>query len=102
MVTLLGKTMSTSSFAMYTFAAAVLVQALTLVCFSSFADHGMFVFQLLILSRGFLLLKQPRNFSHVMLTLSKDHIARSPSCYLHTLVLLPAVSSSSSRPVYST
>jgi UMF1 family MFS transporter len=51
MVTLLGKTMSTSSFAMYTFATAVLVQALTLVCFSSFADHGMFVFQLLILSR---------------------------------------------------
>jgi UMF1 family MFS transporter len=41
MVTLLGKTMSTSSFAMYTFSAAVLVQAVTLVCFSSFADHGM-------------------------------------------------------------
>ncbi|KAF2821990.1 autophagy-related protein 22-1 [Ophiobolus disseminans] len=40
MVTMLGKTMSTSSFAMYTFSAAVLVQALTLVCFSSFADHG--------------------------------------------------------------
>jgi len=40
MVTLLGKTMSTSSFAMYTFSAAVLVQALTLVSFSSFADHG--------------------------------------------------------------
>jgi UMF1 family MFS transporter len=37
----LGKTMSTSSFAMYTFSAAVMVQAVTLVCFSSFADHGM-------------------------------------------------------------
>jgi UMF1 family MFS transporter len=42
MVTLLGKTMSTSSFAMYTFSAAVLVQAVMLVGFSSFADYGMF------------------------------------------------------------
>jgi UMF1 family MFS transporter len=41
MIKFLGKTMSTSSFAMYTFSAAVLVQAVTLVCFSSFADHGM-------------------------------------------------------------
>lgn len=42
MVTLMGRTMSTSSFAMYTFSTAVLVQALILVFFSSFADHGMF------------------------------------------------------------
>lgn len=41
MITFLGKEMSTSSYAMYSFAAAVLVQAVTLVCFSSFADHGM-------------------------------------------------------------
>jgi hypothetical protein len=42
MVTLLGRTMSTSSFAMYTFSAAVLVQAVMLIGFSSFADYGMF------------------------------------------------------------
>ncbi|KAI1569203.1 ATG22 multi-domain protein [Pyrenophora tritici-repentis] len=35
----LGKDMSTSSFAMYTFSTAVLLQALVLICFSSFADH---------------------------------------------------------------
>ncbi|KAF2022984.1 autophagy-related protein-like protein 22 [Setomelanomma holmii] len=40
MINFLGTTISTSSFAMYTFSSAVLVQALTLVCFSSFADHG--------------------------------------------------------------
>ncbi|KAF1847772.1 autophagy-related protein 22-1 [Cucurbitaria berberidis CBS 394.84] len=40
MVLFLGKEMSTSSFAMYTFSAAVLIQAVMLVCFSSFADHG--------------------------------------------------------------
>lgn len=40
MVTLLGKDVSTSSFSLYTFSAAVLVQALVLVLFSSFADHG--------------------------------------------------------------
>jgi UMF1 family MFS transporter len=40
MVTLLGKEMSTSSFSLYTSSAAVLVQAVTLVCLSSFADHG--------------------------------------------------------------
>ncbi|KAH7068031.1 autophagy-related protein 22-1 [Paraphoma chrysanthemicola] len=40
MIEFLGTTISTSSFAMYTFSSAVLVQALTLVCFSSFADHG--------------------------------------------------------------
>jgi UMF1 family MFS transporter len=40
MIHFLGITMSTSSFAMYTFSSAVLVQALTLVCFSSFADYG--------------------------------------------------------------
>ncbi|CAE7033997.1 hypothetical protein P3342_007209 [Pyrenophora teres f. teres] len=40
MVRYLGKDMSTSSFAMYTFSTAVLLQALVLICFSSFADHG--------------------------------------------------------------
>lgn len=40
MVRFLGRDMSTSSFAMYSFSAAVMVQAVTLVCFSSFADHG--------------------------------------------------------------
>lgn len=40
-VRFLGSDMTTASFAMYTFSAAVLVQAITLVCFSSFADHGM-------------------------------------------------------------
>ncbi|KAL7778250.1 hypothetical protein CFE70_004927 [Pyrenophora teres f. teres 0-1] len=39
MVRYLGKDMSTSSFAMYTFSTAVLLQALVLICFSSFADH---------------------------------------------------------------
>lgn len=42
MIEILGKAMSTSSFAMYTSSAAVLVQAVTLVCFSSFADYGRF------------------------------------------------------------
>jgi UMF1 family MFS transporter len=42
MIKVLGKVISTSSFAMYTFSAAVLVQAITLVCVSSFADHGRF------------------------------------------------------------
>ncbi|KAF2262984.1 autophagy-related protein-like protein 22 [Lojkania enalia] len=36
----LGRDVTTASFAMYTLSAAVLVQALTLACFSSFADHG--------------------------------------------------------------
>jgi UMF1 family MFS transporter len=40
MISFLGRTMSTSSFAMYTFSAAVMVQALTLICTSSFADYG--------------------------------------------------------------
>ncbi|KAH9863995.1 hypothetical protein J1614_009928 [Plenodomus biglobosus] len=39
-VSLLGLDINTASFAMYTFSLAVLVQALTLVCFSAFADHG--------------------------------------------------------------
>lgn len=42
MIHLLGKDLSTSSFSLYTFSAAVLVQALVLVLFSSFADHGGF------------------------------------------------------------
>ncbi|KAI4952699.1 hypothetical protein J4E91_003171 [Alternaria rosae] len=40
MVRYLGRDMSTSSFAMYTFSTAVLLQAVVLICFSSFADHG--------------------------------------------------------------
>lgn len=43
MVRLLGKDLSTSSFSLYTFSAAVLVQALVLVLFSSFADHGLWM-----------------------------------------------------------
>ncbi|PVH95508.1 autophagy-related protein-like protein 22 [Periconia macrospinosa] len=39
-VRFLGSEVTTTSFAMYTTSAAVLVQALTLICFSSFADHG--------------------------------------------------------------
>ncbi|KAF2014759.1 autophagy-related protein-like protein 22 [Aaosphaeria arxii CBS 175.79] len=39
-VRFLGSEVTTASFAMYTFSAAVLMQAITLVCFSSFADHG--------------------------------------------------------------
>ncbi|CAD0016592.1 unnamed protein product [Aureobasidium pullulans] len=35
-----GKDISTASFAMYTFSIAVLVQAIVLISFSSFADHG--------------------------------------------------------------
>ena len=40
MVHFLGKTTTTSSFAMYTFSAAVFVQALVLISFSSVADYG--------------------------------------------------------------
>lgn len=40
MVNFLGAEITTASFAMYTSSAAVLVQAVTLICFSSFADHG--------------------------------------------------------------
>ncbi|EMD90738.1 hypothetical protein COCC4DRAFT_186353 [Bipolaris maydis ATCC 48331] len=40
MVTYLGMQMSTSSLALYTSSAAVLLQALVLVCLSSFADYG--------------------------------------------------------------
>lgn len=36
----MGKELSTSSFSLYTFSAAVFVQAVVLVLFSSFADHG--------------------------------------------------------------
>jgi UMF1 family MFS transporter len=41
MVKYLGREMSTSSFAMYTSSTAVLMQAVVLILFSSFADHGM-------------------------------------------------------------
>lgn len=41
-VKFLGAEITTTSFAMYTTSAAVLIQAVTLICFSSFADHGMF------------------------------------------------------------
>ena len=36
----LGSDITSASFAMYTQSASVLVQALTLICLSSFADHG--------------------------------------------------------------
>jgi UMF1 family MFS transporter len=42
MIEVLGRRVSTSSFAMYTFSAAVMVQAITLLCTSSFADYGTF------------------------------------------------------------
>ena len=35
-----GHDMTTSSFSLYTFSIATLVQAITLVSFGSFADHG--------------------------------------------------------------
>jgi UMF1 family MFS transporter len=38
----LGAEVTTASFAMYTTSAAVLTQAATLVCFSSFADYGVY------------------------------------------------------------
>lgn len=38
-----GIDITTASFAMYTFSIAVFVQALSLVSFSSFADHGRFI-----------------------------------------------------------
>lgn len=40
-VNVLGWEITTSSYAMYTFSLAVLIQALALVSFSSVADHGM-------------------------------------------------------------
>ena len=39
-INLLGAEMTSSSFVMYTFSIAVFIQALTLVSFSTFADHG--------------------------------------------------------------
>lgn len=39
-VDVLGIDITTSSFAMYTFSFAVFIQALTLISFSSLADHG--------------------------------------------------------------
>jgi UMF1 family MFS transporter len=39
-IRLFGTEITTSSFAMYTFSLAVFIQALTLVSFSSVADHG--------------------------------------------------------------
>ena len=41
-VPVLGRQITTASFAMYTFSLAVLVQALTLVSFSALADYGWF------------------------------------------------------------
>ena len=40
-VNILGAWINTSSFALYSFSLAVLVQALTLVSISAIADHGM-------------------------------------------------------------
>jgi len=48
-VKVFGGDITTASFAFYTSSAAVLVQAITLVCFSSFADHGMLLLLLLLL-----------------------------------------------------
>ncbi|KAF2817995.1 MFS general substrate transporter [Mytilinidion resinicola] len=39
-VTILGSEVTSSSFVMYTFSIAVLVQAIAMISFSSFADHG--------------------------------------------------------------
>ncbi|TVY76162.1 Autophagy-related protein 22-1 [Lachnellula suecica] len=47
-VHVLGAEITTSSFAMYTFSLAVFVQALALVSFSSFADHGNYRKKLLL------------------------------------------------------
>lgn len=44
-INFLGSDITTASFAMYTFSAAVLVQAVTLICLSSFADYGMYFSQ---------------------------------------------------------
>ena len=43
-VRFMGSDVTTTSFAMYTTSAAVLVQAITLICFSSFADYGNYFF----------------------------------------------------------
>jgi UMF1 family MFS transporter len=40
-ISFLGSDVTTASFAMYTTSAAVVVQAMTLICVSSFADYGM-------------------------------------------------------------
>lgn len=40
-INFLGADVTTASFAMYTSSAAVVVQAITLICVSSFADYGM-------------------------------------------------------------
>jgi UMF1 family MFS transporter len=40
-ISYLGADVTTASFAMYTSSAAVVVQAITLICVSSFADYGM-------------------------------------------------------------
>jgi UMF1 family MFS transporter len=48
-IRLFGSEITTSSFAMYTFSAAVFIQALALVSFSSVADHG----EYLLLRLGF-------------------------------------------------
>jgi UMF1 family MFS transporter len=41
----LGAEVTTASFAMYTTSAAVLTQAITLICLSSFADYGKLVLE---------------------------------------------------------
>ncbi|KAJ4351644.1 Autophagy protein 22 [Didymosphaeria variabile] len=47
-VRFLGSEVTTTSFAMYTTSAAVLFQAITLICFSSFADYGPYRKKLLL------------------------------------------------------
>jgi UMF1 family MFS transporter len=45
LISFLGAEVTTASFAMYTSSAAVVVQAITLICVSSFADYGMLPYE---------------------------------------------------------
>ena len=83
----LGKDMSTSSFAMYTFSTAVLLQALVLICFSSFADHGMFP----------CCYYYTHTHDWILMSYKKVHTANACSCSHLTPAPWPAVSSSSFR-----
>ena len=98
MVQYLGSEISTSSFAMYTSSFAVLLQALVLICFSSFADYGMLLSidynrsasQTDKLSRPI-----PQENAHVYLL---RRITRQLSFHLHlAITILPGPSSSHHR-----
>lgn len=101
MVKYLGRDMSTSSFAMYTFSTAVLIQALVLICFSSFADHGMYVLSVLHIRIGFSrLVKGPYRKRMLMFTSYTGSLASclfifiSPSLYyLAPLLVIVGVTS---------